>query len=97
MLNITEYTGLAIDGRGTTVMAGAEPNRLTQNVAISVVPAQSAAFDSATRFVRINTTDDVRVEFGENPTAGSTSLRLGAGATEFFGVLPGHKLSVIAD
>lgn len=97
MLNITEYTSLATDGRGNTVMAGVEPSRVTQNVDISIVPAQSAAFDGVTRFVRINTTDDVRIAFGEDPTADATSTRLGAGATEFFGVTGGHKLSVLAD
>jgi arginine/ornithine N-succinyltransferase beta subunit len=96
-LNITEYIDLADDGPGSSVMAGLEPNRKTQDVAVSAVPAQSEAFDSATRFIRLHTTEDIRIAVGENPTATATSTRLGAGATEFFGVHPGHKISVMAE
>lgn len=97
-LNIVEYTKLASDGPGAQVMSGMEPNRTSQDVDISAVPNQSARFDDATRFVRVHTVDDVRIAFGLNPTAvAGQGLRMGAGSTEFFGVAPGHKLSVVME
>ena len=97
MLSITEYNSLAQSATGDIVMAGAEPSRATQNVAITALPVQSQQFDSATRFVRIHAPDAVRIAFGESPEASATSTLLPAGATEFFGVQPFHRVSVLAE
>ena len=93
-MNITEYTSLATAGNGEIVMAGAEPSRTTQEVAVGPLPVTSQAFDSATRFVRVHAPQSVRIAFGEDPVVTPSSTLLPAGATEFFGVVPGHRVAV---
>ena len=96
ILDITEYDELAQAGRGHLVMAGQEPKKLNQQVSIGASSAQSAAFTDTTRFVRIHAESACRIEVGSNPTASSASMRIGAGGTEYLGVLPGLKIAVIA-
>ncbi|GAG78221.1 unnamed protein product, partial [marine sediment metagenome] len=58
---------------------------------------QSDAFSSTTKLVRLcNATDAIcYFEVGADPTATADSTPLGAnGATEYFGVTPGHKIAV---
>lgn len=96
LIDITEYSELAMTGAGFKVMAGQEPGLTNQQVAIGGSSAQSAAFGDTTRFVRIHADASCRVAVGSNPTASSASMRIGAGGTEYLGVLPGLKLAVIA-
>jgi hypothetical protein len=94
-LDITEYKELAQAGRGHLVMAGQEPSLLNQQVTIGVSSAQSAALSDVTRFIRVHTDSSCRIAVGSNPTASAQSMRLGAGGTEYLGVLPGLKIAVI--
>lgn len=96
LIDITEYSELAVTGAGFKVMAGQEPSLKNQQVSIGGTSAQSTAFGDTTRFVRIHTDSACRVAIGTNPTASSTSMRIGAGGTEYLGVMPGLKLAVIA-
>lgn len=96
ILDITEYKELAVAGRGHLVMAGQEPSLLNQQVSIGGASVQSAALSDVTRFVRIHADAACRVAIGSNPTASSASMRIGAGGTEYLGVLPGLKIAVIA-
>lgn len=59
--------------------------------------AQSAAFGSTTRFIRVNTDAVCSISFGSNPTATTSNRRLAANQTEYFGVIGGRKLSAIAN
>lgn len=95
-LDITEYKQLACDALGHAVQAGQEPAIATQQLTPSGVSGQSVAFANVTAFVRLHTDVNCRIAFGENPTAAAGSMRLPAGATEFFGVRPGHKVAVIS-
>lgn len=95
-LDVTEYKSLADARSGERLMAAQEPAIASQQVAIGGVSAQSNAFNSATEFVRVHTDEPVRIAFGSNPTAASTSMRMSAGATEYFGVKAGHKVAVIS-
>ncbi len=95
-LDISEYDALAVDVSGHVIAAGVEPPVVEQTpVTIGAVSTQSAAFHQRTRFVRLHCDVACRVAFGVNPTASPTSKRMAAGQTEFFGVLPGHKVAVI--
>ena len=94
-LDISEYDRLSLDQSGRSVLVGVEPARANQQLAIGVA-VQSAAFGDNTRFVRLHADAACRVLFGANPTATGTSMRLAAGATEYFGVRPGEKLSVVS-
>lgn len=96
ILDITEYSDLAVTGAGHKVMAGQEPCLLNQQAAIGASSVRSAAFGDTTRFIRIHADAACRIAIGSNPTASSASMRIGAGGTEFLGVLPGLKLAVIA-
>lgn len=96
ILDITEYNELATTGPGHKVMAGQEPSLLNQQVVIGASSAQSVALGDATRFIRVHADVACRIAVGTNPTASATSMRIGAGGTEYLGVMPGLKLAVIA-
>jgi hypothetical protein len=66
-------------------------------VAIGVGSAQSAAFDPATRFVRLHADAICSIEFGTNPDADANNMRLAANQTEYFAVSPNHKVAVITN
>lgn len=99
-LDITEYDSLAIDSRGNPIPVGQEPALAVQQLAVGAGSVASASFNDRTTFVRLHTDVACRVEFratGPNvdPTAAATSMRLPAGATEFFGVRPRYRVAVI--
>ena len=96
ILDITEYRELAQAGRGHLVMAGQEPASVNQQVNIGASSAQSAALSDSTRFIRIHADAACRIAIGSNPTASAASMRIGAGGTEYLGVMPGLKIAVIA-
>lgn len=95
VLDISEYNILAADQNTRFVLTGQEPNIANQQVSISASSAQSAAFSSVTRFVRVHTDVTCRIAFGDNPIASATTKRMAANSTEYFGVYPGHKIAVI--
>lgn len=94
-LDISEYVDMAVTRSGAHVPACQEPALVTQQVAIGAEALQSAAFNDATRFVRLHADAACRFAIGKNPVATGASARVPAGGTEVFGVLPGHKISVI--
>jgi hypothetical protein len=95
-LSITEYNAIAADGFGRTIQAGQEPATAEQQVTFGA-SQQSAAFDGATRMVRLHTDTNCYLAFGPNPTAATSGGRyLGAGQIEFFGVKPGHKVAAVS-
>lgn len=102
-LSITEYHELARDISGYKIPAGQVPANVYQNITFTTSSVQSAAFSEAeqkgTYIVRIVSDVDARVAFGADPTAvasgPSATTLLKAGAAEFFGVTPGHKVAVI--
>ena len=106
-LYISEYKNLPIgtglDGAGQAVdgivPCGLEPALATQTVTVGGSSTQSNAFNAATRFVRLHTDTTCSFVIGTNPTAATTSARLYANTTEFFGVTPGNglKLAVIGN
>jgi hypothetical protein len=94
-VDITEYQNLAYDGLGNRVAAGVEPSRAVQQIVASGASAQSVALQDVTKFVRVHTDVAIRIAFGANPTAATTSQRMAANSTEYFGVTPGIKIAVI--
>ena len=93
---ITEYAESGtIGGQGTPV--GREPAITTQTRTTSGASAQSSAFNSATRLVRVHTDAICSVLIGVNPTATTSSPRLAANQTEYFQVTPGHVLAAITN
>ena len=95
ILFIREYTELVRDNLNNNVQAGKEPALATQKITFSTV-TQSAAFNELTKFVRIYSTADAYLEFGVAPTAVTENgCPVTAKMPEFFGVIPGQKVSVI--
>lgn len=97
LVDISEYRNLARDGQNSVIQTGVEPSIANQQVAITAGSLQSAALDTATRFVRIHTDAACRIEIGVNPTAAATSKRMAANSSEFFGIPGGvaFKVAVI--
>jgi hypothetical protein len=96
-LYISEYRAQPIDYNGSAVPVGQEPSIATQKISISGTSAQSAAFQSTTRFIRAHTDAICSVAFGLNPTATASDARMVAGQTEFWGVAAGQKVAVITN
>jgi hypothetical protein len=92
---VTEYAAGARthSGGGADVPTGMEPAVVVQSFPFTGA-AQSAAFGPGTRFVRVYSSADCRVAFGEDPEAVAGSTPLTGKVGEYFGVVPGHKLSI---
>ena len=99
-LYISEYASPPIMN-GLQIAAGAWPVITVQRIEITGSSVQSAAFNAATKFVRLNCTAVCAVAAGLNPTASTgadgVSERLAANQTEFFVPLePALIVAVIA-
>jgi hypothetical protein len=57
-------------------------------------PAQSPAFGARTKIVRLQANSKAHVAFGTDPTATNSHKYLFTDIPEYFGVQPGHKVSV---
>jgi hypothetical protein len=96
IVDINEYASLARDSLNAQALVGKEPRAAYQQVAITAGSVQSSAFGDTTRMIRVHADAACRINIGSNPTAAAgTSMRMAAGQTEYFGVIPGHKLAVI--
>ena len=92
-LRITEFGGLAA-GRSGGWSVPDTPPLAHQTVTIGS-ETKSSALNASTRIVRLQAEGICCVEFGSSPTATTSMLRLVAGQTEYFGVAPSSKISVI--
>jgi hypothetical protein len=96
-VDITEYERLAGDGDGDIIPSGLEPSYRNQQLTPGATAVTSQPLGENTRFVRIHTDSVIRLRVGANVVADQTSMRLGAGQTEFLGVRPGGlTVSIIA-
>lgn len=95
-LYIREYNKVS-QQHVNSVPVGVEPGYDQAPVSIGAGSVQSSAFQTDTKLVRLNT--DVACSFvvGDNPAATTGNARLGAGATEYFGIQGNQKLAVIAN
>lgn len=98
-LFITEFARQSRDAAGFLMVVAEEPAVANQTVAIGAGSTQSNAFNSLTRFVRISTDAICSIAFGENPTATTSTRRMPANTTEYFGVPAGSafKVAVISN
>jgi hypothetical protein len=95
---VSEYARMALDSRGQQAAVPEEPAVATQ-VLDTAGTHLSAALNAETRFVRLNADGVVSFKFAAAPTAATTDARLGANASELFGVKnnSGLKIDVIAN
>jgi hypothetical protein len=97
-LYITEFSSTQTDINGHPLPMGAMPPIAEQTLAIGAVSAPSAAFNTATRFVRLAADSICSIAFGTAPVAAATNLRLAANAAgEYFAVTGGQKVAVLTN
>jgi hypothetical protein len=89
---ITEYGGAGAE----RTQVASSPAITSQTVAIGS-EAKSAAFNSQTRIIRVHVDAICSILIGLSPTATTASARMSANSTEYFGVNPGDKISVISN
>lgn len=93
-LYVSEFTQTAPRLSGLPLAQA--PAAVLQNVAVSGTSAQSSAFSSATRLVRLFADAAMCVVVGgTSPTATITSQPMAANQTEYFLVNPGDKVAAI--
>lgn len=94
---ITEFSKVGTTSGRIDMTIALMPPIAEQTVAIGVV-ASSAAFNDATKFIRVHVDAICSIKIGASPqTAAVTTLRMAANQTEYFGVTPGHIISVITN
>jgi len=96
LLQITEFERLAVDGQQQGgPFPSVDGNETFQSVTYTTA-AQSAAFQSGTRFVRLCGAADAYVAFGANPTATVASMMIPADTPTLVGIHGANvtKLSV---
>lgn len=97
VLFISEYAFQPVTA-GKAIAAALEPSITTQTVAISGSSTQSSTFNAKTTFIRVHTDAICSISISANPTASSTTARMAAGATEYFGIATtGLKIAVITN
>jgi hypothetical protein len=104
-LYITELESITPTQEGGAAQVARMPPVAEQTIAITGTSAQSSAFNSRTRYVRIETDVIAGIAFGPNPTAAVASgtsatatgtARMAANTVEYFGVTPGTKVAAIS-
>jgi hypothetical protein len=99
-LYIAEYEQISNTTVGN-VLAPAAPPYAEQKLAVGAGAILSAALNVRCRFVRLHSDVICSVAFSRDPavdpTATTSSQRLAANQTEYFGTVPGTKISVIAN
>lgn len=91
---VSEYRALAVDDSGREIPVALEPRITSQNVSYTT-SAQSSAFNSATRFIRVIC--DAKAHFrittaGTN--AAATDPYIPADTPEYFGIQPNADLII---
>lgn len=93
-VSVTQFSAIGSVSNGS-LMCPQVPFIATEDINTSTTSAQSTAFDSQTRFVRILSDANVRVRFGVNPTATATDMPIRADSPEYFAVTSGLRLAAI--
>lgn len=92
-----DLTGTQFDDNAgrLNVPVVAEPPTAAQNVTFTTA-TQSAAFNAATKLIRMVSDADCHVAFGADPTADTDDEKLIAGIPEWRAVTAGHKVSIVS-
>lgn len=101
-LYVSEYRTLASVPSSTNYAPQAaqgpqEPSLVDQTIAITGSSTQSARFNGFTALIRVHCDAICSIAIGTNPTATTTSKRLAANQTEYFGVTRDQQIAVITN
>lgn len=103
VLYVAEFHSIApVNNPGASAFASTPiafmPPSMEQTVPISSSSATSNPFAATTRFIRVSTDTTCSIAIGtNNPAATTSNARLAANQTEYFGVLAGQQIAVIAN
>lgn len=93
---VKEYAVVGIAQQGP-IQVAAEPSLVDQTVTFTSTAGNSAPFNLQTRYIRVWCDAQASYVIDQNAVATNTKSPLSASAAEYFGVQPGHRLSVIAN
>lgn len=97
VLYVTEFAAyVAMNDTKEGQMRGLPPVA-EQTVAIGAGSVASAAFNAATKCVRVMSDAVCSVAVGAAPVAAATNMRLAANVPEYFAVSPGQKIAAITN
>lgn len=95
-LYITELSHITRDPSNNPILAPLVPG-IEQSVSIGAVSTSSAAFNTLTNFILINTDTTCFLAFGDGSATATTSKhRMSANETRFYSVRPGMVVAVIS-
>jgi len=86
ILNVTEYSRLALDADGKAAEFGREPALAAQNKTFTDASVQTNALQTDTHLIRVVVDTDAYIAIGLNPTAAPGTTMLFADKPEYFGV-----------
>ena len=95
-LYITEFKGLDKDSNGFVPQVMQVPPVAEQTVAVTGASVQSVALNPQTVMVRVVSDSLCCLAFGASPVAATTSMRMAADSAEYFRIVQGNKIAVIA-
>ena len=95
-LYVTEYSRLAYVEGSSVGQVGQDP-ALAEQAFTFTTTTQSTAFNLGTQLIRVHTDAICSVAIGADPTATTSTRRMAAGQTEYFGVRPGHKIAAVTN
>lgn len=91
--NVAEFPfALPVDANGNVVQIAtlSETDPVAQTVTYTTSTAATNAFDSATRMIRVTCDANAHIDLGATPVADTENLRIAAGATEYYNLIPGQ-------
>lgn len=96
-INVTEFRGIQSWYTNASAQVPVNPPAVAAyDIAVSGTSAPSSAFDANTNVIRVQADSICAIIIGPGtPVALATSTRMVAGQTEYFGVVPGHKIAAI--
>lgn len=99
VLYVSEYSSLGYVGApfaAQLIQAPGGSPIAEQSLGVSAASVASAAFNAATKFIRVVSDTACNLTFGSDPTAVTTTHFLPANAVVFYAVNPPSKIAVIA-
>jgi hypothetical protein len=95
IVTVEEFTLIVRDNDGMTTPCAQYPSLTVQTMTPGASAGSlSTAFNAKTRFIRVATDTEIHYTIGSDPTATTSNSILPANTWEYYGVLPGHNISV---
>lgn len=93
-LYIQEYSKIGFENNKRVLPFAQEPAITSQKLTFTTTTA-SNAFASETKFIRVLADADAHINFGAAPTSTVANMLIKSGIAEYFGVIPGQRVSAV--